>query len=151
MKRLIRKGQFRLLLILPLFVAWAQDPGDEATQLVRQLGQFPAAIDARVQSHAGQPMPVEQQRAAIWTKLRTLGDRAIPALQQGLMTEDVQLRRNVALYLNMQGFNFPQQAPLSLNVFLPQLIGAFGGRNEAKSDARVLSLFRARLRMCAAR
>ncbi len=101
-----------LVLISPLFVG-SQDPGD-ATQLVRQLGQFPAAVDPRIQSDTGLPMPAEQQRAAIYVKLRTLGDGAIPALQNGLMDADVQIRRNVALYFVLEGANYPQRAPLNL-------------------------------------
>ena len=43
-----------LLLVAPLFTGILQDP-DDATLLVRQLGQFPAAIDARIQSDTGLP------------------------------------------------------------------------------------------------
>lgn len=123
-----------VLLLVPLFAGSAQDSGD-ATALVRQLGQFEAGLDPRIQSDTGLPMPAEQQRAAVWAKLRALDDQAIPALQQGLTSPDVQIRRNVALYLLMESLNTPRRAPLDLKVFLTQLLAAL-----RDSDQRVKEL-----------
>ncbi len=102
-----------------------QGPSDPSA-LVQQLGGFPAAIDARIQKPGGQPMPVEQQREAIYIRLRALGASAIPALQGGLVDADVGLRRNVALYLGWEGGNYARHAPqpLDLKPFVPQLTGA---------------------------
>jgi hypothetical protein len=80
----------------------AQDSRD-ASELVRQLAQFQAALDARIQSNTGLPMPAERQRADVYANLRTLADQAVPALQRGLTAPDVQIRRNVALYLAVEG------------------------------------------------
>ncbi len=109
----------------------------EATVLVQQLGQFPAAIDGRIHKPTGQPMPVEQRREAIYVRLRILGGTAIPALQRGLTDSDVQVRRNVALYLSFEGGNYAKHADAALDVspFLPQLLVAL--RDE---DERVIEL-----------
>ena len=100
----------------------AQAPAD-ATELVRQLGAFRAEVDSRVQSHTGTVMPAEQQREAIYIRLRALGASAVPALRLGLADPDVQIRRNVALYLGWEGANYARHAPqpLDLRPFLSQL------------------------------
>jgi hypothetical protein len=87
-------GSYWLTLFLAsaAFTGSAQDPS-EASGLVRQLGQFPAAMDPRIQSNSGQPMPAEQRRETIYVRLRALADAAVPALQRGLTDADVQVRR----------------------------------------------------------
>jgi HEAT repeat protein len=100
--------------------------------LVRQLAEFPAAIDARVRSDTGLRLPAEQQREAIYLKLRALAELAVPALQRGLADENVQVRRNVALYLGFEGGNYAKHAatPLDLKPFLPQLVLALRDQDE---------------------
>jgi HEAT repeat protein len=114
-----------LVLASPSVAGAAQDVS-EATVLVRQLGQFQAEIDGRIDKRTGQPMPVEQRREAIYVRLRILGGTAIPALQRGLTDPDVQVRRNVALYLSFEGGNYAKHADAALDVtpFLPQLVVA---------------------------
>ena len=109
----------------------------DASALVRQLGGFPAAIDPRIQSDTGQPMPAEHRREAIYVQLRALGRSAVPALQRGLADADVQIRRNVALYLGFEGGNYAKHVaePLDLKPFLPQLSLAL-----RDDDERVKSL-----------
>jgi HEAT repeat protein len=115
--------------------ASAQD-GSEAHVLVGQLGRFPAAIEGRVSSRASSTS-VEQRRAALYVALRNLGGAAIPALQQGLRDPDVQVRRNVALYLSLEGGGYAKRAegPLAVAPFLPQLVVAL-----EDGDARVTEL-----------
>jgi HEAT repeat protein len=88
------------------------------------LAEFPEAIDGRVQSNTGLRLPAEQRREAIYVKLRTLAELAVPALQRGLADENVQVRRNVALYLGFEGGNYAKHAakPLDLKPFLPELV-----------------------------
>ena len=113
-------------------VAGAAQGASEAPGLVRQLGQFPAAIDPRVQSNIGQRMPDEQRREAVYVRLRALAQSAVPALQRGLTDADVQVRRNVALYLGFEGGNYAQHAatPLDVRPFLPQLVMALRDQDE---------------------
>lgn len=125
-----------LVLIFTSLKSLAQE-SREASELVRQLAQFQAAFDPRIQSNTGMPMPAEQQREAIYIKLRALADQAVPALQQGLTDHDVQIRRNVALYLGWEGGNYAKHTalPLQLKPFLPQLVVAL-----RDSDERVKAL-----------
>jgi HEAT repeat protein len=117
-------------------LARAQAPADPA-ELVRQLGQFEAAISPGVQSNTGRPLPAEQQREALFIKLRAIGESAAPALRRGLADANVQIRRNVALYLSWEGGNYAKHAPqpLDLKPFLPQLVIAL-----RDDDARVQEL-----------
>ena len=125
-----------LCLVSAVVVGSAQETS-EASALVRQLGQFPAAIDGRISKNTGQPLPAEQRRENIYIRLRTLAETAVPALQRGLTDPDVQVRRNVALYLEWEGGNYAKHAPMPLNwrPFLPQLAQAL--RDE---DQRVKAL-----------
>jgi HEAT repeat protein len=68
-------------------------------------------------------VPVEQQREAIYVRIRALGPSAVTALQRGMADADVQIRRNVALYLSFEGGNYAKHAPeaLDLKPFLSQL------------------------------
>jgi HEAT repeat protein len=115
----------------------SEQGSSDSSALVRQLGQFPAAIDARIQKNPARPMPLEQQREAIYLRLLALGASAVPALQQGLVDADVRIRRNVALYLGFEGGNYARHAPqpLDLEPFVPQLTRAL-----RDSDARVKEL-----------
>ena len=120
------------LVLAAASVAGSAQDASEATVLVRQLGQFQAEIDGRIDKRTGQPMPVEQRREAIYVKLRILGGEAIPALQRGLTGPDVQIRRNVALYLSFEGGNYAKHAAAALDVtpFLPQLVVALRDDDE---------------------
>jgi hypothetical protein len=104
---------------------YAQRPQD-ASELVQQLGQFAAAIDPRIQSDPGDRTPIEQRREQLYKRLRALGVAAVPSLQRGLSDADVQVRRNVALYLVMEAGNYAEHAPepLDLAPFLAQLVSA---------------------------
>jgi HEAT repeat protein len=127
-----------LALVLALAsAACSAQEAPEAAVLVHELGQFQAEIDGRIDKRTGQSMPVEQRREAIYVKLRALGGAAIPALQRGLTDTDVQVRRNVALYLNFEGGNYAKHADAALDVapFLPQLVAAL--RDE---DERVIAM-----------
>src|SRR5438045_6701487 len=110
------------VLLLALALGAQQDPTSagrraaEAAELVRQLGQFPAAIDGRIKSDTGQRMPQEQQRETIYERLRALGPAAVPALLRGMAHPDVQTRRNVALYLGYERGNSARHAPELLDV-----------------------------------
>jgi HEAT repeat protein len=118
-----------LALISAGLVGSAQDSRD-ASELVRQLAQFQVALDARIQSNTGLPMPAEQQRADIYANLRTLSDQAVPALQRGLTDPDVQIRRSVALYLAVESANYVKLAPLNLRPFMAQLVVALRDSDE---------------------
>ena len=111
------------LLLAFAVVAGSAQGATEATGLVRQLGQFQAELNRRFDSRTGQLSPVEQRREAIYVRLRMLGDAALPALQHGLTGSDVQIKRNVALYLVFEGGNYGKHADAALNLapFLPQL------------------------------
>ena len=104
----------------------------EASELVRELGQFAAAIDPGFRSDTGERVPAEQRREALYKRLRTLGGAAVPALRSGLSDADVQVRRNVALYLGFEGGNYAKHAaePLDLAPFLPELAGSLRDADE---------------------
>ena len=104
----------------------------EPSELIHQLGQFPAAIDPRIQGSTGMRPPAEQQREVLYKQLRALATAAVPALQSGPRDSDVQVRRNVALYLGWEGGNYAKHAPepLDLKPFLPQLVIALRDNDE---------------------
>ncbi len=139
MRRLLAQARssWLTLFVASAIVAGSAQDASEAFALVRQLGQFPAAIDPRIQSGTGQRMPAEQRRETIYVRLRALADAAVPALQDGLTDTDVQIRRNVALYLGWEGGNYAKHAaaPVDLRPFLSQLVLAL--RDE---DQRVKAL-----------
>jgi hypothetical protein len=112
--------------------ARTQSAPEDVSELVRQLGRFPAAISPGVQGNTGRPLPAEQQREALFIKLRALGASAVPALRLGLADSDVQIRRNVALYLGWEGGNYARHAPqpLDLKPFLSQLVIALRDDDE---------------------
>src|SRR5580692_12561691 len=70
-----------------------------AEQLVVELRQFRASLSGIARSN-GVPDPTEERRAQVYRQLLELGSAALPALNDGLADPDVQLRRNVALFLN---------------------------------------------------
>jgi hypothetical protein len=92
-------------------------------ELVRQLGPFQAALPASAPSN-GVPDPVEKRRRDLYAKLFDLGDLALPALINGLTDDDVQLRRNVALFLAVAAGSWyaPSRSRLNIQAALPALI-----------------------------
>jgi HEAT repeat protein len=134
-------GIIGLALISHAAAPSAQLPAD-ASGLVRQLGQFPAAIDPRIQSNTGHRMPIEQQRQALYVRLRALGALALPALRRGLGDSDVQVRRNVALYLGFEGGNYAKHAPdpLDLKPLLSELVIALRDEDERVQELSAQAL-----------
>ena len=120
------------LFLVSAGLAGSAQESSEASSLVQQLAQFRAAIAPGVQGNTGLPSPTEQRREAIFIKLRALAEAAVPALQRGLTDADVQLRRNVALYLSWEGGNYAKHAatPLDVRPFLPQLVNAMRDDDE---------------------
>lgn len=113
-------------------------PSDEhrADQLVRELGEFRASLPPSVRSD-GSPDPTEERRRRVYAELGELGSQALPALARGLGDPDVQIRRNVALFLNVAGGSWfdPSQPRLNIEACLPALIAAL-----QDSDNRVKGL-----------
>ena len=113
-----------LSLALP---ACRQTASERADGLVRELGQFRASLPGIARSD-GTVDPVEEKRHRLYTQLRDLGEQAMPALSRGLADPNVQIRRNVALFLGVTSggwftFNPPQQR-LDIHDALPALISA---------------------------
>jgi hypothetical protein len=111
-------------------------PGLSAEQLVAELRQFRASLPAGAPSN-GVPDPTEQQRRSVYDQLWTLGPVALPALNNGLASPDAQMRRNVALFLNVAagGWYDRERPRLDIRGCLTALIAAL-----ADSDARVREL-----------
>ncbi len=106
--------------------------------LVQQLREFPAALPGGGRSD-GSDDPVETRREQVYAQLRALGQEAFPALARGLPSSDVQVRRNVALFLlvvSSPSFNYrTPEARMDIRRLLPDLIRAL-----ADSDGRVRGL-----------
>jgi HEAT repeat protein len=114
----------------------AQSNAQSASELVAALRQFPAAIPGGAPS-SGRPDPQEVKRRAIYEQLLTLGSAGMPTLIRGLADPDVQVRRNVALFLNAASggwYGLPKPR-LDIRTCLPALIAALSDR-----DARVREL-----------
>jgi HEAT repeat protein len=116
---------------------WAPSPAGQPTppsaaELVAELGQFRAGLPG-----TGLPDATEIRRRAVYDRLWTLGPAALPALIQGLADPDVQIRRNVALFLGAAGGGWYQsgRTPLDIRDCLPALIVAL-----ADADPRVRQL-----------
>jgi HEAT repeat protein len=103
-----------------------------AEELVQALGQFPAAIQG-----TGVPSPIERHRGEIYDRLWSLGPTALPALCRGLADPDVQVRRNVALFLGVAGNDWYDRGRprLGITQCAPALVGAL-----EDSDSRVREL-----------
>jgi HEAT repeat protein len=109
---------------------------DKADQLVGSLGEFPAALPGIVSSN-GKLDPNEEGRRHVYTQLRDLDQQAFPALIRGLTDADVQLRRNVALFLDAAAGSWYDRSQPRMNVqsALPALIASLND-----SDDRVREL-----------
>jgi len=110
--------------------------GLSAEQLVAELRQFRAELPAGAPS-TGVPDPMEQKRRSLYDQLWKLGLAALPALNHGLADPDVQIRRNVALFLNVAAGGWYERARARLDIrgCLTALIAAL-----ADSDSRVREL-----------
>jgi HEAT repeat protein len=115
---------------------WPRVDQSRADELVRQLREFPASLPAAGRSD-GSVDPVEERRRRVYAQLRKLGAEALPALASGLGDPDVQVRRNVALFLNVTSGSWSDssQPRLDIQACLPALIAALQDR-----DARVRGL-----------
>jgi hypothetical protein len=107
-----------------------------ADELVQALRQFPAAIPGIAPSNGVLP-PNERLRREIYDRLWSLGSVAVPALCRGLGDPDVQVRRNVALFLGVAGGNWYDRGRprLPIEGCVPALVEAL-----ADSDSRVKEL-----------
>lgn len=105
-------------------------------QLVQQLRDFPAALGPETRSD-GSSIPQEAQRRRLYAQLRDFGAQALPALGRGLTDPDVQVRRNVALFLGAAagGWYYTEQPKLDITACMSALIVAL-----QDSDARVRQL-----------
>lgn len=97
---------------------------------------LPAAIPGVAPSTGVLP-PLEQRRREIYDRLWALGPTALPALCRGLADPDVQVRRNVALFLGAAGGNWydPWRPRLDITACVPSLVRAL-----ADADGRVREL-----------
>ena len=107
---------------------------DRAAELVQELREFPAAIPGVARNR---PDVREERRRAVYDELWTLGAAAFPALIRGLTDPDVQVRRNVALFLNAAGGNWYDRRRPRLNI-RPCLTAMIAALED--SDARVRAL-----------
>ena len=99
---------------------------DQAQGIVQQLRQLPTRLPATARSD-GAIDPIEQRRRELYGELRRLGPDALPALARGLRDPDIQLRRNVALALNVLAGNWFDRSKekMDIRAALPALIAAF--------------------------
>ena len=88
----------------------------------RHQGPFRPGCEAR------RCRPVEKRREEVYAQLRGLGQDALPALARGLSSSDVQVRRNVALFLGAVSspwYNYrTPEARMDIRRCLPELITA---------------------------
>jgi hypothetical protein len=94
-------------------------------ELVQALGEFPAAFPGIAPS-TGVPSPIERRRREIYDRLWSLGPTALPTLCRGLADPDVQVRRNVALFLGVAGNDWYDRGRprLAITHCAPALVGA---------------------------
>jgi len=124
------------LVLLTIASTQSASNPQSADDLVAELRQFPAALQGIARSD-GTPDPTEERRRAIYDRLWTLGPEALPALNRGLADSDVQIRRNVALFLSVAGDTWydRSRARLDIRPCLKPLITAL-----SDTDARVRAL-----------
>jgi HEAT repeat protein len=125
-----------VLLVSEFAHSQSTQPGLSAELLVAELRQFRASLPGGAPSN-GAPDPIEQTRRSVYDQLWSLGPAALPALTGGLADPDVQIRRNVALFLNVAagGWYERPRPRLDIRGCLTALIAAL-----ADSDARVREL-----------
>jgi HEAT repeat protein len=98
-----------------------------ADDLVKQLRELPTPLPGVAPSNGITP-PIELRRQELYSELRQLGRDALPALARGLNDPDVQIRRNVALVLNvLAGSWFDRSQPrVNIRECLSALVAALG-------------------------
>jgi len=135
MNAFIRAGSFVLAIVAGGYVGMASAQ-DKADQLVGSLRMFPAALPGIAPSN-GKPDLNEERRRQVYSELRELDQQALPALIRGLADRDVQLRRNVALFLGTAAGEWydPSQPRMNVQAALPALITSL-----TDSDDRVREL-----------
>jgi hypothetical protein len=86
------------LFVVPLLSSGvvASQNAFDADQVIQQLSGLPDGLPGTARSD-GSPDPIEQRREYLWAQLRSLGDGALPAIAKGFESEDVSVRRNLAL------------------------------------------------------
>jgi HEAT repeat protein len=104
-----------------------------AEELVRELRQFPAALQP-----AGRTTALEERRTRVFQELRMLGPASLPALIAGLADPDVQIRRNVALFLNIAAGKWSASPDPRLNI-RPALSALITASHDADSRVRGLA------------
>lgn len=138
------RAEYVMAIMALAFVLWvpmfgssqSTESGLSAEQLMAELRQFRASLPGVAPSH-GVPDPTEQHRQSVYDQLWTLGPAALPALNNGLASPDVQTRRNVALFLNVAAGGWYDRARPRLDIrgCLTALIVAL-----ADADGRVREL-----------
>jgi len=131
-------SSFLILVVLTSTAAFQSTPAipQSADELVQALRQFPPALNGVAPGNGVIP-PTERLRGEIYDRLWSLGSAAVPALCRGLGDPDVQVRRNVALFLGVAGGNWYDRGRprLAIEGCVPALVRAL-----ADSDGRVKEL-----------
>jgi hypothetical protein len=95
------------LTLLSLVSAVIASEKNQVDQLIHNLGELPAHFDSNPSFQKVPPMvipnPVEERRRHLYEELRRLGDKACPAMCNGLADPDLNVRQGVALFLNAVG------------------------------------------------
>jgi HEAT repeat protein len=121
--------------LMPLLSAMQQSQADE---LVHELGEFPAVIRGTV--NMGGSDPIEERRSRVYAELQKMGKPALPSLCRGLADLDVNVRRGVALFLDVNSIIWSRPeyglTPLDISPCLQDLIGAL---QDQDPRVRVLS------------
>jgi len=115
----------------PHLLSSAQTPADA---VVRQLRELPTPLPG-IGPSDGRIPPIELRRRELYSQLRQLGDDALPALARELSNPDVQMRRNVALVLNVLGGGWfdSSQPKMNIRACLPALVTAL---NDGDANVR---------------
>ena len=97
----------------------------ESDRLVHELRDLPTPLPASVPSN-GAVATEERRRHELYGQIRRLGPTGVLALSRGLHDDDVQLRKNAALALNVLAGSWfdPSWSKLDIKAALPTLIAA---------------------------
>ena len=120
-----------VLLGLALSLQVAPVRVESVDQLVQELAQFPAELPATVPSN-GVLTSLEQRRLDVYDQLRSRGAAVVPVLCGALGHSDVQIRRNVALFLSVAGDSWYNRdsPPLAIAECAPALTTALRDKDE---------------------
>lgn len=113
----------------------AQSAPESATELVQELKRFRPALPAT--PPRGELLLEEEWRKAVYDRLWSMAEAAMPALVAGLDDSDPRVRRNVALFLNVAGGRWyePERERLDIRPSLSALVRAL-----EDDDSRVRGL-----------